>query len=152
MRLFIDADACPVVDLAHQVAKKYQIPMIIVCDTSHFIERLGAETFIVQKGMDAVDFVIANKVKQGDVVITQDYGLAAMILAKRAYAINQNGFVYTEDNIEQLLFRRHVVKVARKSGARLKGPKKRTAEDDKRFKEGLTKLFDKLIEYSRKEG
>lgn len=152
MNLFIDADACPVVDIALKVAKKYGIKMIIVCDTAHFIERLGAETFIVQKGMDAVDFVIANKVKRGDIVITQDYGLAAMILAKRAYAINQNGFVYTEDNIEQLLFRRHVVKVARKSGARLKGPKKRTEADNVQFKEGLIKLCEKALKEELREG
>ena len=120
MKLFIDADACPVVDITLQVAKKHGIPMVIVCDTAHFIERVGAETFLVQKGMDAVDFVIANRVKPGDIVVTQDYGLAAMILAKKGYAINQNGFVYCENNIEQLLFRRHVAKVARKSGARLK--------------------------------
>ena len=141
MRVFIDADACPVVDLTLQVAKKHGIPMTIVCDTSHFIERLGAETFIVQKGMDAVDFVIANRVQPGDIVVTQDYGLAAMILAKKGYAINQNGFVYTENNIEQLLFRRHVVKVARKSGARLKGPKKRTENDNKQYKEALLGLI-----------
>lgn len=149
MKLFIDADACPVVDIALQVVKKYRIPMVIVCDTSHFIERMGAETFVVQKGMDAVDFVIANKVQVGDIVVTQDYGLAAMILAKKAYAINQNGFIYTEDNIEQLLFRRHVAKVARKSGARLKGPKKRKEEDNIRFKESLIRLCEQLTKEER---
>ncbi|MGL5677397.1 MAG: YaiI/YqxD family protein [Cellulosilyticaceae bacterium] len=152
MRLFIDADACPVVDIALHVAKKYGIAMVIVCDTSHFIERLGAETFVVQKGMDAVDFVIANKVQRGDVVITQDYGLAAMILAKKAHVINQNGFIYTDANIEQLLFRRHVAKVARKSGARLKGPKKRKEEDNKEFKESLSRLCERLLLEENKGG
>lgn len=145
MKIFIDADACPVVDITLQVAKKYGIEVVIVCDTAHFIERLGAETLIVQKGMDAVDFVITNKVQRGDIVITQDYGLAAMILAKRGRAINQNGFIYTENNIEQLLFRRHVAKVARKSGERLKGPKKRKEEDNIKFKESLTKLCEQNV-------
>ncbi len=141
-RVFIDADACPVVDIVVQVAKGQHIPVVIVCDTAHFIERLGAETYVVQKGMDAVDFVIANKVKKGDIVVTQDYGLAAMLLAKHAKVINQNGFIYTEANIEQLLFRRHVAKVARKSGARLKGPKKRKEVDNTVFKERFIQLIN----------
>lgn len=145
MKILIDADGCPVVDLALHIAGAFEISLTIVCDTSHYIERIGAETIIVQKGMDAVDFVIANKVKPGDIVITQDYGLAAMILAKRAHAINQSGFLYTEANIEQLLFRRHVAQVARKSGNRLKGPKKRVLEDDIKFEEALIKLCQRLI-------
>lgn len=144
MKIFIDADACPVVDLTLEVAKSYGLAVVIVCDTSHFIEREGADTFTVQKGMDAVDFVIANKVKKGDIVVTQDYGLAAMILAKKAYAIHQNGFVYTEANIEPLLFRRHIAQVARKSGARLKGPKKRKASDNLLYKENLKHLIVKV--------
>lgn len=144
MKLLIDADGCPVVDETIEVAKSFNIEVVIVCDTSHMIERQYARTILVQKGMDAVDFVIANQVAKGDIVVTQDYGLAAMVLSKRAYGINQNGFVYTEGNIDQLLFRRHITKVARKSGARLKGPKKRTVEDNQRFKEGLIKLCEEL--------
>lgn len=144
MKILIDADGCPVVDVTVAVAKKFKVEVVIVCDTSHMIEREYARTILVQKGMDAVDFVIANQVTQCDIVVTQDYGLAAMVLSKKAHGINQNGFVYTEGNIDQLLFRRHVAKVARKSGTRLKGPKKRTPEDDQRFKEGLIKLCEIL--------
>ena len=144
MKILIDADGCPVVDITVKVAREVGAEVLIVCDTSHMIEREGAETIIVQKGMDAVDFVITNRVAKGDVVVTQDYGLAAMILAKRAHAINQNGFVYNEGNIDQLLFRRHVSKVARKSGARLKGPKKRKETDNEKFRESLMNLCKEI--------
>lgn len=144
MKVLIDGDGCPVVDITIALAKKFSVEVVIVCDTSHLIEREYARTVIVQKGMDAVDFVIANQVRPGDVVVTQDHGLAAMILSKKAKCINQNGFVYNEDNIDQLLFRRHMSKVARKSGARLKGPKKRKTEDNARFEEGLGRLLSQL--------
>lgn len=144
MRLLIDGDGCPVVGETIEVAKSFGAEVIIFCDTSHHIERDGATTVLIQKGLDAVDFAITNKVQHDDIVVTQDFGLAAMVLAKRGHAINQNGFIYTEDNIDQLLFRRHIVKAARKTGTRLKGPKKRTHEDDLRFKYELNKLCDKI--------
>lgn len=140
MYILIDGDGCPVIDIAINVAKQYGIEVIIFCDTAHMIEKEGAKTILIQKGMDAVDFVIANKVQKEDIVVTQDHGLAAMILSKRASVINQNGFIYTDDNIDQLLFRRHMAKVARKSGDRLKGPKKRKEEDNVKFKESLIRL------------
>ena len=142
MKILIDGDGCPVVDLTIEVAKQYGIEVVIFCDTAHMIDRPGVQTIIIQKGMDAVDFMIANQVQKEDIVVTQDYGLAAMILSKKAAALNQNGFIYTEGNIDQLLFRRHVVKVARKSGTRLKGPKKRTPEDNIKFKESLIRLCE----------
>ncbi|MGL4362828.1 MAG: YaiI/YqxD family protein [Cellulosilyticaceae bacterium] len=145
MKIFIDADACPVVDIIMKVAKEYKIPVTIVCDTAHFVERTNAETIVVQKGIDAVDFVITNKVSKGDIVVTQDYGLAAMILAKRGYPINQNGLLYTENNIEQLLFRRHVAQVVRKKGGRTKGPRKRTNEDNDNFEREFKNICKKLI-------
>ncbi|MHC1749309.1 MAG: YaiI/YqxD family protein [Cellulosilyticaceae bacterium] len=145
MKILIDGDGCPVIDITIGVAKKMGLEVIIFCDTAHMIEKEGATTILIQKGMDAVDFVIANKVQKEDIVVTQDYGLAAMILSKRAAAINQNGFIYTDDNIDQLLFRRHMAKVARKSGDRLKGPKKRKEEDNIKFKESLIKLCESKI-------
>ena len=78
MNILIDADGCPVVDLALQIAKQFGIPVIILCDTSHQIERKGAQTLVFDKGADSVDFALVNRVKPGDVVVTQDYGLASM--------------------------------------------------------------------------
>lgn len=144
--ILIDADACPVVNETIEIAAKYGFHCILICDTTHEMHRDGAETIIVSKGADAVDFVLVNRVKKDDIVITQDYGLAAMVLAKQGHPIDQNGRWYTNDNIDQLLYARHKAKKVRMSGGRLRGPKKRSKENDIWFQESLVKLCESLIE------
>ncbi|HHW37519.1 MAG TPA: YaiI/YqxD family protein [Bacillales bacterium] len=139
--ILVDADACPVIDITIKVAKHFNLPVILICDTAHFMERAGAETIMVSKGSDAVDFVLVNRVQEGDIVVTQDYGLAAMVLAKRGYPIDQNGRIYSSENIDQLLFSRHLAKKIRQAGGRTKGPKKRQKEADSKFEESLKKLI-----------
>ena len=112
MTILIDADGCPVVDLTVQTATKYKAPVLILCDTAHQIQRDGAQTLTFDKGPDSVDFALVNRVHPGDLVITQDYGLASMCLARRALVLNQNGLEYTPENIDGLLFRRHKNKKA----------------------------------------
>lgn len=141
MRILIDADGCPVVDLTVRLAKKYGIECTILCDTSHEFNRDGAKTVVVEKGADSVDFKIVNLVGEGDIVVTQDYGLAAMCLARKAIPVSQNGMVYTDKNIDQLLFTRYVSKKIRNAGGRMKGPSKRTPEQDKAFESALEKLI-----------
>ncbi|WP_027399381.1 YaiI/YqxD family protein [Anaerovorax odorimutans] len=140
MKILIDADGCPVVNIAVKIAVENKIECIIICDTSHFFERDGAETITVSKGADSVDFVLVNMVLKGDIVITQDYGLAAMCLAKKAIPINQNGMIYSNDNIDSLLFARHTAKKIREAGGRIKGNTKRKTEQDEAFERGLKKL------------
>ncbi|AIY04257.1 hypothetical protein Plano_0292 [Planococcus sp. PAMC 21323] len=147
-KILIDADGCPVVSQTIELAKVYQLPVVLICDTSHEMHREGAETITVSKGADAVDFVLVNRVKKGDIVVTQDYGLAAMVLAKRGVPIDQNGRVYSDENIEQLLHGRHVAKKIRQGGGRMKGPKKRQPEDNEKFQAALTQL---LIQAKEKE-
>lgn len=141
MRILIDADGCPVVDLTVKLAKKYGIECTILCDTSHEFNRDGAKTVVVEKGADSVDFKIVNLVGEGDIVVTQDYGLAAMCLARKAIPVSQNGLVYTDKNIDQLLFTRYVSKKIRNAGGRMKGPSKRTPEQDKAFEAALERLI-----------
>lgn len=141
MKILIDADGCPVVDLTVRLAEKYGIVCTILCDTSHEFNREGAKTVVVEKGADSVDFRIVNLVGEGDIVVTQDYGLAAMCLARKAIPVSQNGMVYTDKNIDQLLFTRYVSKKIRKAGDRMKGPSKRTPEQDKAFAAALEKLI-----------
>lgn len=148
MKILIDADACPVVDITVQTAKKYGIECIILCDTSHTIEKDGCETIITDKGADSVDFRLVNLIQGGDIAVTQDYGLAAMCLAKNAKAINQNGLIYTQSNIDNLLYSRFVNKKIRMSGGRTKGPSKRTKELDEAF----IKSLEKLLEEYKNEG
>ena len=97
MTILIDADGCPVVDLTLQIARQFGVPVIILCDTAHQIEREGAQTLVFDKGADSVDFALVNRVKPGDIVVTQDYGLASMCLARCAKVLNQNGLEYTAD-------------------------------------------------------
>ena len=141
MRILIDADGCPVVDLTVRLAKKYGIECTILCDTSHEFNRDGAKTVVVEKGADSVDFKIVNLVGEGDIVVTQDYGLAAMCLARKSIPVSQNGLVYTDKNIDQLLFTRYVSKKIRNAGGRMKGPSKRTPEQDKAFEAALERLI-----------
>lgn len=141
MRILIDADGCPVVDITLQVAKQYHTEAVILCDTSHEFYRQGVHTVTVSKGADSVDFALVNLLNKGDVAVTQDYGLAAMCLAKGAAVLNQDGMAYTADNIDTLLLARHTAKKLRHAGVRLKGHTKRTAEQNRAFEVALTTLL-----------
>ena len=137
MKIIIDADACPVVDITVNVAKERGFECIIVCDNTHTIERDYATTIVVDKGADSADCRIANITAKGDVVVTQDYGLATLVLGKSGKALNQNGLIYTDSNIENLLFTRYIGKKERMAGNRTKGPKKRTSQNDVDFLKAL---------------
>lgn len=137
MKILIDADGCPVVDITLQEAARFHIETIILCDTSHLIQREGARTITVSKGADSVDFTLVNLVSAGDLVITQDYGLAAMCLARGAVPIHQNGFVYDERNIDALLSARHASQEIRRAGKHVKGPPKRSPQENLLFGQTL---------------
>ena len=137
MQIFLDADGCPVVDETLALARRYQIPCTILCDTSHRIERDGAKTLVCSKGADSVDFALVNLLKAGDLVITQDYGLAAMCLARKAFVLHQDGFFYTAENIDALLFQRHTAAKARRAGGRFHTTPKRTKEQNQSFSAAL---------------
>ena len=146
MRIYIDADACPVVRIAEKIAIKYKIPVTLLCDTNHVLSSDYSQIKIIGAGPDAVDFALVNLCKAGDIVITQDYGVAAMALGKGAYCIHQSGKWYTDDNINSMLNERYMAKKARMASSKnhLKGPRKRTAEDDKRFEESFERLILKV--------
>ena len=137
MKILIDADGCPVVDSTLACARQKGIEVLLICDTAHYFEREGAKTITVSKGADSADFRLVNLIEKGDLVITQDYGLAAMALAKQAVVLNQDGMRYTADNIDALLLARHTARKIRRGGGRLKGPAKRTKAQDDAFREAL---------------
>ena len=142
MMIFIDADACPVTRIAEETAKRHGIPVTLLCDTNHALTSDYSRIRVVGSGADAVDIALINLCRWGDIVITQDYGLAALALGKGARAIHPGGMRYTDGNIDGLLMDRHLAKKARRSGKhRLKGPAKRTAEDDRRFAESLERMI-----------
>ena len=160
MQIFVDADACPVVDIVEAVAEKYDIPATLLCDTNHVLYSDYSEVIVVGAGADAVDYKLISICQNGDIVVSQDYGVAAMALGKGAYAIHQSGKWYTNDNIDRMLMERHFNKKARRSSSKshIKGrtmsgghrlcadrsgsgePKKRTSEDDERFAQSFEKL------------
>ena len=142
MKILIDADGCPVVDIAVSLGRQYHKQCLILCDTAHEIRRDGAETLVFDKGADSVDFAIANRVSGNDVVITQDYGLASMCLAKGARVLHQDGWEYTQYNIDALLFQRHASREYRAAGGRVKGPAKRKNTMDQAFSQALRKLLE----------
>lgn len=147
MKILVDADACPVVRIVEKIAEKYEIPCMLLCDTNHVLFSDYSIVKVIGSGADAVDFALINLCKENDVVVTQDYGVAAMALSKKAFAIHQSGKQYTNDNIDQMLMERHMAKKARmgKGKHHLKGPSKRTEEDDKRFEEAFERLIQEFM-------
>lgn len=144
MHIWVDADACPVVALVEQAARRRNVPVTLLCDTNHVLTSDYSQVIVIGAGADAVDFALVNRCCKGDLVVTQDYGVAAMALGKGAYGIHQSGKWYTQDNIGGLLMDRHLAQKARRSSGKhhLKGPKKRTPEDDANFAAALERLLD----------
>ena len=145
MKLLIDADGCPVVDIAIRMCRQYAIPCLLLCDTAHEFHREGAQTIVFDKGSDSVDYALVNRICPGDIVITQDYGLASMCLAKMARILHQDGWEYTRDNIDALLLVRHDNRKLRAAGVRTKGPKKRTPQQNQAFSTALEQLLQTSV-------
>ncbi|MGN1015262.1 MAG: YaiI/YqxD family protein, partial [Butyricicoccus sp.] len=139
MTVWVDADACPVVRETERIARRYGIRVVLVCDTNHVLRSETSEIVVVGAGADAVDLALINRCRRGDIVLTQDYGVAALALARGCAAIHQSGMWYTEDNIDGMLFQRHNARKARRASAKhhLHGPQKRTAADGRAFSESL---------------
>ena len=146
MKVLIDADACPVTDITVRLCRKYNISCLLLCDTAHEIHREGAETLTFDKGADSVDLALVNRASAGDIVITQDYGLASMCLGKRVTVLHQDGWAYTEYNITALMEQRHAAKKFRMAGGRTKGPAKRTKAQDEAFSATLEQLLQKTVQ------
>lgn len=146
MKVLIDADGCPVVDTAIRLSGEYHIPCLLLCDTAHEFHRPGVTTLVFDKGADSVDYALVNRVEPGDAVITQDYGLASMCLARGARILHQDGWEYTRDNIDALLLLRHDARKHRAAGGRTRGPKKRTPAQDKAFAEALAGLLQTAVQ------
>lgn len=142
MRVLIDGDGCPVVGIAAELCAQMGIPCLLLCDTAHDMRRTDVQILVFDKGADSVDYAIGNRVEPGDVVITQDYGLASLCLARQARVLHQDGWEYTVENIDGLLFQRYAAKRLRQAGGRTKGPRKRKAAQDEAFRAALQGLLE----------
>ncbi|MCI5816559.1 YaiI/YqxD family protein [Ruminococcus sp.] len=144
MHIYIDADGCPVVEQTIRIARQQGIPCTIICDSAHLFRDDYADTITVSTGADSADFRLVNLLRPGDLVITQDYGLAAMCLARQAYAMHQDGGQYTPDNMDGLLAARHTARCIRRQGGRLRGAPKRTPAQDQAFCRALEAWIHKM--------
>ena len=142
--VLVDADACPVVKSVERIAKSHNVPVVLLCDTNHVLKSDYSEIKIIGAGADAVDLALVNLCKKGDIAVTQDYGVAALVLGKGAYCIHQSG---------KMLMDRHLAKKARMSNSKhhIKGPKKRTKQDDENFEKSFESLLVKVFNNSNQE-
>lgn len=145
MKIFVDADGCPVVEIAIKIAKEFSLEIVVVKNFAHRITDPYAEVISVDIENDSADFYIVNHLSKGDIVVTQDYGLAALVLSKGSYPINQNGLVYTPENIDGMLNTRHIHQQLRKAGVRHSNAKKRTKGNDDKFKISFRSLIESKI-------
>jgi uncharacterized protein len=144
LKIYVDADACPVKDIIIAESRNADIPVVLVTSFSHFStaeQPSGVETIYVDSGADAADYRIMKLAAKGDIIVTQDYGLASLGLAKGCTVLHHTGYRYTNENIDQLLQSRYLSAMARKSGKRTKGPKPFTAEDKEKFRELFTRAI-----------
>ena len=141
MKILIDGDACPSIPLIENIARNYNIPVTIFVDTNHNINSSYSKIKIVDEGNQNVDIKLINEVNNNDLVVTQDYGVAVMAIGKMAHAINPNGLIYTNENIDMLLLNRHINRKLRNYSGRVKGPRKRNKSDDEKLISNLEKII-----------
>ncbi|NLX75546.1 MAG: DUF188 domain-containing protein [Synergistaceae bacterium] len=144
MKIIVDADACPKNVLLYTIkaGKKANIQVVTVASFNHNIE--SDLHITVGNASQEADIKVMNLTEAGDIVITQDWGLAAMVLSKKAYAINPIGIEYLSDKMDFMLEERNIKAEFRKSGGRTKGPSKRKSEDDDRFSKTLDSIISRI--------
>ena len=142
MKILVDADACPVKEIIVRLARKQKVPVTMLIDTSHILNDGYSRVITVDKGRDSADIRLVNLIETGDIVVTQDFGVAAMALAKGARVINQNGMIYDNSNMDRLLFERALGQEIRRTGGRTGKIKKRTRLDDELFERILSRMIN----------
>ena len=145
-KIVVDADACPVSEIVAHIGEIANVEVLFFCDLYHELQVSYGKVKRIPPGKDAVDFALITALQKGDIVITQDYGVGAMAIGKGAYALHPNGREYTVENIDQMLFERHMCQKIRRSGKRMKGKKvkKRTEEMDAYFELRLKTLIGRM--------
>ncbi len=146
IKIIVDGDACPGISIIENIAKKYELELIIYCDIHHYITVSYGEVRVVDSGFQSVDMKVANICLENDIVVSQDYGVAAMCLAKKGRAINPKGYIYDNENIDSMLEQRHISQKIRKAGGRTKNSKKRSALDDERLRKNLIFMINSILE------
>jgi hypothetical protein len=141
LKIIVDADACPVKQIIEDISINYKIKLVFVSNPNHILSSNWGDIITVDSENQSADIAIVNLATENDIVVTQDYGLASMVLAKKAMAISPGGRVYTIDNIDGLLMQRFLNGRARQARERIKGPAKRNKKDDIRFEKNFSALI-----------
>ena len=147
MKIYVDADACPVKQIIIDLASKHQLHIVFIFSVSHSgnlklsKESKNIELVMVDNVSQAADMAIMNRVNSDDIVITGDFGLASIVLAKKAAALSHSGNIFDENNIDKLLFERYLSAAIRKSGGRVKGPSKREKQENDKFRNALESVI-----------
>ena len=147
--VFVDADACPVRQLITAASREQGWPVVMVADTSHHIQDGYSQIVTVDKARDSADLAILNRLRSGDIVVTQDYGVAAMALGKGAAVLHHNGMEYSPENIDLLLMERHISGKQRRAGGRVRGPRPRKPEENLRFDQAFRSLLSRMNQRKR---
>ncbi|MGL4109467.1 YaiI/YqxD family protein [Clostridium sp. LP20] len=145
MKIIIDGDACPSIPIIEKIARDNNVEVLIFCDIHHYIHSNYSEVKVVDSGFQSVDMYVVNNTANGDIVITQDYGVAAMCLPKKAEVISPKGYVYSDKNIDRLLEERHMSQKIRRGGGRTPNPRKRSKEDEERLITSLKRIIERKI-------
>lgn len=145
MKLYVDADAMPSIGVIEDTARHYQIPCILVSDDSHQLMSSYSTVITVSKGYQSVDMWLVNHLQKGDIVITQDYGVAVLALTKGTKVISPKGMIYTNQNIDTLLEQRHQNQKLIRQKKYGKGPKKRTSKDEEQLKKSLINCIEEEL-------
>lgn len=141
MKIIVDGDACPGISIITNIAKKYELEVIIYCDINHYITANYGEVRFVDSGFQSVDMKVVNECSNGDIIVSQDYGVAAICLGKKANVISPKGYIYTNEIIGAMLEQRHLSQKIRRGGGKTPNAKKRTIEDDNRLQNNLLYLI-----------
>ncbi|NLO21282.1 MAG: YaiI/YqxD family protein [Syntrophomonadaceae bacterium] len=145
MKILVDADACPVKNIIEDLAQQYNIEVIMISNHHHVLKSSYAKVLTVDAYSQSVDIAIANLAVKGDIVVTQDYGLAALVLEKGIGAIHPSGIIYTRDNIDGLLMQRFINQKAREARVKTGRNKKRNIKDDIRFEQVMVQLIEMML-------
>lgn len=147
IRIIIDGDSCPVLKVIEDISKLYHIDAVLFCSYCHVPnERFDMEYYIVDSAPQAVDLAIINYIREEDIIVTQDYGLASIVLSRGAKAISPTGKIYLNENMDILLYKRYLSSEIRRTGGRTKGPRKRTKSDNIKFEKNLLKLIQLALD------
>ncbi len=140
-KVIVDADACPrsCLRILKSLQGSWGYHLLTISSVDHQIE--SDHHIMVGKGKDNTDLAVINNTRRGDIVVTQDWGLAALVLGKGAFAVSPTGRRFTEANIDFLLEERSIKAKFRRAGGRTKGPSARTARDDQRFERTFLALL-----------